>query len=423
MCGIAGQASKWLEERAAWALGVGAVVIGVAIAAIVNPTRAATGATAAGTALATGRPWPLLVAVGIAFIALLLALAAAPEQRRLAWAAAACGLLALAGLASEQQLIRLVLLEAAAFGTVGLLFASDAEPSARLAYLSATLISAACLAAGTLLLPSGPTNLVLALFLVGFAVKFALVPLYVWLPRMAQLTPAALAGLVVAIIDAAAFGELFALRFEAPWTFSETWPWVALGLLSALGGAGLMLAARDLKRMLALFATVSAGFVVLGATFAGDFGAPGAMALAVADTLALALAFTSLAAAETRAPVTLAARGLAGAHPLASAGFLLGSLAALGLPLTAGWPGHWRVYAAASASSHWLLGALVVATILSMLAFARAIALVWWGEPTGSPPTPAPLTSEDWLSGLAITLAMLAIVAIGLFPQLLAVLR
>ncbi len=439
--GAAGHASRWLEERAVWALGAGAVVLGVAVAATVSPSRAS-----AAPALATHSP-VLLGAIGVALVALLLALGARAQSRRLVWIAAVCGAAVLGGLALEQPLIRLALLEAAAFGTVALLFASDAEPSARITYLAATVISAATLAAGTLLLPSGPANLALALLIAGFAIKFALVPLYMWLPRMARLTPAPLVGFVVAVIDAAAFGELFALRAEAPWLFSAAWPWVALGLLSALGGAGLMLAARDLKRMLAFFAAASGGFVVLGVALASDLGAPGAIALAAADVLVLALLFAAIAPAEMTRPVTLGTRGLAGDYPLSSAAFVLGSLTALGLPFTAGWPGHWRIYAAANADARWILAALVVATILILLAFTRAIALTWWGTPAESPeaaaapadqvPAPdaaragsapdattpghSPRTTGDWVLGSALVLLMLAILVAGLFPQLLAV--
>ena len=133
--------------------------------------------------------WPLIGAIAVSLVALLLAQSTAAQQRRFVWLAGLCGVLVLAGLAVEQELIRLLLLEAAAFGAVGLLVANGVEKAARNAYLGAAALSAIALVAATLLLPSGPAGLVLALFMIGFAVKLALVPTYLWLPMMAAPHP------------------------------------------------------------------------------------------------------------------------------------------------------------------------------------------------------------------------------------------
>jgi multicomponent Na+:H+ antiporter subunit D len=281
--------------------------------------------------------------------------------------------------------------------------------------------------AGTLLIGTAPAALVLALLLAGFAVKLALVPAFVWLPAMAKRTPAALLGVIVAVVDVAAFAELIALRQTAAWLFQPAWPWLALAVLSAIGGAGLALAQTDLKRMLAFSTVTGSGFLVLGVTLAGPFGLLGAAAGAAADALAKGLLFASLATAEADgSPLTLASRGLARRHPLASAGFVAGSLAALGIPFTAGWAGHWRIYATAYAAGWPYLAVLVIATILSMLAYVRVIALVWWGGEDAT----ADLASADlparsvWASeplplAVAIALLTVAVIAAGVFPRVL----
>ena len=419
--GAAGRASEWLERHAL------AAVIGFA-AAIGVVAGAASGVVRAGaeSGVAT-RSWPLIGSIAVALAALLLTQSASSKQRRFVWLAGLSGALVLAGLAVEAEFLRLLLLEAAAFAAVALLVVNGVEKKARNAYLGAAIVSALALVAGTLLLPSGPAGLVLALFLVGFAVKLALVPAYLWLPAMARRTPAALVGLIVAVVDVAAFAELIALRQASAWLFEPAWPWLTLGLLTALGGAGLMLAQRDLKRMLAFSTICGAGFIVLGVTLAGPYGIAGASAAAAADALAMGLLFTAVAAAEADGDVTLASRGLARRHPLASAGFVAGALTALGIPFTAGFAGHWRIYAAANAAGWFPLVVLVVATILSVLAYVRAIALVWWGSEAEDEEYDAGSkgswrtvwTSERAPLAAALAILMFAVVAAGLVPRIL----
>jgi NADH:ubiquinone oxidoreductase subunit 5 (subunit L)/multisubunit Na+/H+ antiporter MnhA subunit len=418
VCAVAGRAGEWLERHALLAVGGLATVVGLIAAVTSGVVR--TGSVEQ----AVAKPWGLIGAIGVALVALLLAQSAHADQRRNVWLAALCGVLVLEGLFAEQEYVRLVLLEAAAFGAVGLLVVNGVEKRARNAYLGAAAISALALVAGTILLPSGPAGLVLALLLVGFAVKLALVPAYLWLPAMARRTPAALVGLIVAVVDAAAFAELIALRQTAAWLFAPTWPWVAVALLTAVGGAGLMLAERDLKRMLAFSTMMGAGFVVLGVALAGPYGTAGALAAAAADSLAMGLLFTCLSAVETdgEGAPTLATRGLARRHPLASAAFVAGALTALGMPFTAGYAGHWRIYVAATGAGWLPLTGVVVATILAVLAYVRVIALVWWGGEDGAAadhPWQSIWTSERAPLVGALTLLFVVVVAVGLVPRVL----
>ena len=431
VCAVAGRASEWLERRAV----IATAVLAVLVAGIAGVTSGVV--RTAEAAVAVPRPWPLVGAVGVALVALLLAIVSSRGLRRRAWLAALAGALVIAGLATDGEIVRLLLLEGAAFTAVALLALSGVEARARNAYLGAAILSAAALVAGTLFAGTAPAGLVLALFLAGFAVKLALVPAFLWLPVVARRSPAALVGLIVAVVDVAAFAELIALRQTSAWLFSPTWPWLTLGLLSAIGGAGLALAQTDLKRMLAFSTITGAGFIVLGVTLAGTFGLAGAAAGAAADALAMGLLFASVAGGEADGPLTLSSRGVARTHPLASAGFVAGAVAAIGIPFTASWAGHWRLYATALAASPAVLTVLIVATILSVLAYARVIALVWWGgeeetaaleavEPEHRGEALAPVASPRsvWASepaplAFAVALLMAAVLAAGVFPRIL----
>jgi len=324
------QLGTWLEQRALAALGVFAALIAIIAVAFAHPVRVATASAVAGDSRA------LVISVALALGCLLLAMMGSRELRKHVWLSLVAGALVMTALLVEQEMVRLVALEASAFTAFALLAVSGVERKSRTAYLAAVVISAVLLVAGTLLLETGPAPVVLALFITGFAVKLALVPAYLWLPKMAERTPAALVGLIIAVVDVAAFAELISLRVTAGWLFNPTLPWLALALLSAVGGAGLALAQSDVKRFLTFSTITDAGFLTLGITLAGQYGLAGATAGAAAHALAKGLLFASVGAAEVDGPITLKSSGIARRHPLASAGFVAGSITALGVPPTAG---------------------------------------------------------------------------------------
>ena len=152
----------------------------------------------------------------------------------------------------------------------------------------------------------------------------------------------------------------------------------------------MMLAQRDVKRLLVFSTIEDMGCLLLGVTLAGELGLTGATVGAVVHALAKALLFASLAAAEAERPLTLESRGLAVRYPVSAAGFLLGALAVLGVPPTLGYSARWRLYATAAGQNLWLLGLLLLATSLAVLAYARVIARCWWGPAA----TPAGSTEE-----------------------------
>jgi formate hydrogenlyase subunit 3/multisubunit Na+/H+ antiporter MnhD subunit len=426
LCARVARTGAWLELHALATLPLLALAV-----ALVGGLGAGV-SRHAGAGAASVAHWPLLGAVGLALLCLLLAGAADAALRRRLWLVALTGVLALGALAAGGELMRILALEAASLAAFFLLLATGVERRARDVYLLAVVLSTAAIVAGTQLLDGGPAALVLALLLGGFAVKLALVPAYLWLPRVAERTPAPLVAVILAVVDAAALAELFTLRHSATWLFQPPWPWLALGLLSAVGGAGLALAQRDVKRLLAFWSVADGGFVVLAVALAGRFGLSGAVVAAAAGVLAKSLLFAALAGPEREGQVTLAARGLAVRHPLAAVAFIAGALTALGVPPTIGYAGHWRIYETAYGGSWVYLALLVIATALSVLAYARVIAVCWWGAPkTGAVPDTSALTFPTTPAGpwrsvwrteaapLTVALVVLTVVvlAAGLWPR------
>jgi multicomponent Na+:H+ antiporter subunit D len=355
--------------------------------------------------------WPIQLGVGLACLALLFIGYAILKEKRMLFLWAGAGLLCVLGLGVENNFIRLLLLEGAAFTALTLVWQASADRTASRVYLLTVILSAAMTVGGMLGMGSVQKNLVIALLVTGFSLKLALVPLSLWLPMVAEAIPAPLIGLVVAVVDVAAFSELLILRQSSPWLFDPMQVWLAVALLSALGGAILMLAQRDLKRMLAFSTIEDMGYILFGVTAGGQLGLGGACLGLTVHALAKALLFSSLAFVEADGiPLTLNARGLMTRYPWSGIGFLVGALAMLGLPPLAGFWVRWQLYEVAAQMGLPFLGALLLATAFAVLSYTRVIALYWWGPTDGSKKR-EPILLAAALGGLCIVL-----LSIGLWP-------
>ncbi|WP_306600926.1 proton-conducting transporter membrane subunit [Geothrix sp. 21YS21S-2] len=317
-------------------------------------------------------PGLLAASVGLAWVGLTVATGLKRLPHFLA-----SGALALAGLLLAHGLLRGVLLEAAA---VAALLALTRKEGSR-AYLAAIVLSALGTLGGALAAEHGHPRLAMALLLPGLGIKVGLVPLSLWLTRVAERAPALVTGLVIAVVDVAALAELLA----QPGLFTGA-PWIAFGLLSAVAGAFLALGTDNLKRFLAYSTIVDMGLITLAVALGGPLGLRGAVLGGAVHALAKALLFVAISVPEAAGVSLEGPRGLAARHPLPAAGFLVGALAVVGVPPTLGFAAHWRLFSA-SAGHPALLASLLAVTMLSVAVYARAIARFWWG---GESTEPAP---------------------------------
>jgi NADH:ubiquinone oxidoreductase subunit 4 (subunit M) len=356
----------------------------------------------------------LAASVGIALAGLLIATAAAKATRSYLPVLAAAGILACAGILATGALARAACLEAASVLALLAVWRSAKNAKARNAYLTAVLLSAVGMIGGTIAGEHGNPSLALILLLPGVAVKLGLFPLWFWIPLLAESVPAVIGGLVIGTVDVAAFAEVLTLRGSEPALFASSTPWLLLAVATALCGALLALAQRDLKRVLAFSTITDMGLLTAGVVLGGQYGLAGAMLGASVHAIGKALLFASVVGPEADGERLRNARGLASWHPLSGMGFVVGALAVLGVPPTLGYAAHWRIFAAASANPL-LLTALAVAAMLSVAMYGRAIALFWWGPPDTPPPDSRAYSRP--VLGAAVILLSLAVLAAGIWPQ------
>ena len=243
--------------------------------------------------------------------------------------------------------------------------------------------------------------------------------------KLADELPALVLGVIIAVVDMAAFGEFCVAAQASPFAITPQalWVWVAVG--TSLVAALLMLTQRSLKRLLVLSTAEDVGFLILGAASMSVIGTQGALVAAATHALAKALLFICLAAPEAAGelepnsetgPIALAAR-----YPVSAFGFLFGMLAMLGVPPTHRL--HWPLAALFHRIANRRLAAQpsILSSIFALIAYALALSRNWWGPPLDNAPPPDASTNsaarEPFALKAAIVVLAIILVAAGIWPS------
>lgn len=336
------------------------------------------------------------------------------------------GVLVIAGMLVSGEVARIVLLDAAAFAAVALVWIQD-SPKAKAAartYLVLLVIAVVFLGAGMYLVKDSGTALAypldkiaVGLLLVGFALKLALIPFYFWLPNLAEHSKPMTTVLVVSVVDIAAFTELASLRLSAPWVFTDyAGLWLTLAILSMFGGALAALAQKNIKRMLAFSTIDDMGYLVLGTLAGSQFGITGAILAALSHAFCKMLLFGAVGVVENKLghSLTLDDKGIAAQFPVSAAIFIAGALGMIGVPPMFGFIGRWRLYlSGVEYGGVALVLTMAAATALALLYYVRAIHRVWLGKPVEG----TAKAKEPVLSSTVLILLTVLMLVLGLFPS------
>ncbi|MBE2201782.1 MAG: NADH dehydrogenase [Anaerolinea sp.] len=275
-----------------------------------------------------------------------------------------------------------------------------------------------------------------ALFLIGFGVKVALVPLHTWLPDAHSQAPSGISAMLSGVVIEA--GLVALLRSLGPLTAvaGAATIWAILlagfGALNMLVGNLLALRQTQVKRMLAYSSLVHVGYMLVGvsvALFTGTaVGAAGGLFHLLNHGLMKGLAFLAAGAllyvlhlaVGDHHPLTVSdLAGAARRYPLAALTLSLALLSLGGLPPLAGFMSKWQIFVAGfQAHNVWIAALVIFAALNSVLSLAyyaplvnslyrlKSSDLVWAGKPM------------PWAMSLALVALALPVVAIGLWPGL-----
>jgi NADH-quinone oxidoreductase subunit M len=190
-----------------------------------------------------------------------------------------------------------------------------------------------------------------------------------------------------------------------------------LGIIGIVYGAAVALAQTDLKRLVAYSSVAHMGFVVLAIATGSPLALDAAMLVMVAHGLTAGLLFLLVGQLYDRTHTRSLARlgGLLGTIPVWGTFFVFGSLASLGLPGLAGFPGELLAFLEGFISWGWWMIPVALGVVLAGAYSLRAVRAVAHGPALREW---SAIRDLDLIDILAAAPLALAIVVMGVWPSL-----
>mgnify|MGYP000897105846 CR=1 FL=1 len=264
-------------------------------------------------------------------------------------------------------------------------------------------------------------NWLLVLFVGGFGVKAAIMPLHRWLPA-AMVAPTPVSALLhaVAVVYSGVYGVLrtvysvFGHELIGQLGIRNILPWIAVITILA----GIVIAARQdvLKRRLAYQTVSHLSYILLGAFILNEWGLAGAIFHMISySTLKITLFFCAGIISEKTGEIKVSKMGGIGRSlPKTMVAFSIATMGMIGmLPLNTFWGKYYLMKGSVGAGKWPLAVVLIISGILNAICFVPVIINAFKGECTK--------TNGEKGGGVSLMLAptlVLVIVAllIGLMP-------
>ncbi len=237
--------------------------------------------------------------------------------------------------------------------------------------------------------PQSTFVLLVVVLYVAFALKLAVIPFHTHAALLAAEAPATALALyfgVLTPVTVIAFVQILTQAGLLPSLLQLAKVQdllLGIGGLSAVGGALLATGATDLRRLVVCSVISDLGIALVGI---GTFSGPG-----IVGGIVIALATGASATQQLLAAGTLERRADGGPPraaraPLAAAAFVAGGIGLIGAPPVVAFPGRFYVELMAYSFATWLGAALVLATLLLLIAQLRvALGLFAEGLPSWRP--------------------------------------
>jgi proton-translocating NADH-quinone oxidoreductase chain N len=271
------------------------------------------------------------------------------------------------------------------------------------------------------------------LFIIGFGVKAALVPLHTWLPDAHAQAPSGISAMLSGIVIEA--GLIALLRVVTALTAAHlSWGVILLtfGAVNMLVGNLMALRQKQVKRLLAYSSLSHVGYMLLGlgvGVYLGDLAsAQGGFFHLLNHGMMKGLAFLSAGvllyclhiAVGDHGPLEVSdLSGAARRYPLAALAMSLAVLGLGGLPPLAGFMSKWQIFVAGFSTHRPFIEALIVFaalnSVLSLAYYAPLVNALYRGEPS---PIIAEGSPMPRLMAVPLGALSLAIVAVGVWPGL-----
>ncbi|MBI3961603.1 MAG: NADH-quinone oxidoreductase subunit N [Deinococcus sp.] len=257
----------------------------------------------------------------------------------------------------------------------------------------------------------------MALILVGFAFKLALVPFHAWTPDVYQGAPTIVVALLSVGPKAAAVTALL-LFLAGGQGFASRWggALVVMSILSMTIGNLQAMPQENIKRLLGYSSIAQLGNVLIGLAVVSPEGYAGVVFYTIAYAFTNVGAFVLLAALAARGVREDLASyaGLGKRSPFAALALVVFLCSLAGIPPLAGFFGKFLVFQAAMAAGQYGLAIVaVVNTIFAFYYYFRVVAKMYLSEPAAdAQPVAMPLSGT-----MTVSLALAGTLVVGIFGQ------
>jgi NADH-quinone oxidoreductase subunit N len=274
---------------------------------------------------------------------------------------------------------------------------------------------------------SEPLAIAATLFvIVGFAFKVSSVPFHFWAPDTYEGSPIPVAAFLSVASKAAGFAGLLQIMFVGFAPLAEFWTpvFAVLSVLTMSIGNLIALQQRQVVRLLAYSSIAQAGYMLLpfalvGTSAAADKEAFSAAVLYILIYAVMNLgAFAVVIALSRDKPGVLIEdfAGLGQRAPALAVPMALFLVSLAGIPPTAGFWGKFFIFRAAiNADQAWLAIVMVINSVVSLYYYVSIVRQMFFVQL----PEPRPLRAPVLVTGVVV-LAMTAVVAVGILPDLFA---
>jgi len=269
-------------------------------------------------------------------------------------------------------------------------------------------------------LDSPLVTLAVALIVAGLAAKSALFPLHGWLPDAYAYAPPAVVAFIAGVASKVSVYALIRILFDVLGgsgpvsTLLGILGWTAAA--AAVAGAGMALAQRDFRRLLAYSSVSQMGYVFLGLGIGNAAALTGALLHIVSHAVMKATLFLVAGGVLWRRGGCRLEDlgGLSSRMPVTTTALAVTALSMAGLPPTAGFfSKYYLALGAIQAGAWWWLGALVLSTLLGIAYFLVVLERAWFAE------APPGVEHGELPARLLLPIVTLAasVLLIGLFNQ------
>jgi multicomponent Na+:H+ antiporter subunit D len=245
-------------------------------------------------------------------------------------------------------------------------------------------------------IPGAAPAIIFALLILGLGVKTALVPLHGWLP-VAMVAPAPVSALLhaVAVVKAGAFGivrviyDVYGVSFA--WQQGFLLPLAVMAAITIIYGSIRALNQDDLKRRLAYSTVSQVSYIVLGAAVIGYMASVGSLVHLIHQGIMKITLFFGAGAIERTLGLKKISemRGIGRELPLTMGAFTIAALGMIGIPPVAGFVSKWYLaLGGLQAGQEWVLGVLIVSSLLNAAYFLPILYTVWFESPAEARPEP-----------------------------------